>query len=240
MFYYLILALQGYCIYHLIKNRNSYYWIFLILFIPVIGSIIYIVTQVFNKNDVEKIQSELTTIINPTKKVKDLEAQLQFSETFQNRVNLADAYFEIKDFNNSAKHYQACLKDNFKHDIYVIKQLIASYFELNDYENVIFYSEKIKNKSEFENSVTQFIYGLSLDKVGRTEEAEVELRKIDKRFSNYNERLILAEFLLEKGEKDDAKEILQEISIESQHMNKDNKRIYRATIAQVEKLLKEI
>ena len=240
MYYYLILALQGYCIYHLIKNKNSYYWIFLILFIPLIGSIIYIITQVFNKNDVENIQSEITTIINPTKKISDLEAQLQFSETFQNRINLADAYFEIKDFNNASTHYLALLKDNFKNDFYVIKQLIASYFELTDYENVLQYSEKIKNNSEFENSVTQFIYGLSLDKVGKIEEAEVELRKIDTRYSNYNERLILAEFLLEKGEKDDAKEILQEISIESQHMKKDNKRIYRATIIQVEKLLKEI
>ncbi len=240
MYFYLILALQGYCIYHLIKNRNSYYWIFLIIFIPLIGSIIYIITQVFNKNDVEKIQSELTTIINPTKKIADLEAQLKFSETFQNRVNLADAYFEIKDFSNASKHYQALLVDNFKNDFYVVKQLIASYFELNDYENVLLYIEKAMNNPEFENSVTQFLYGLSLDKVGKTEEAEIELRKIDTRYSNYNERLILAEFLLEKGKKDDAKEILQEISLESQHMNKDNRRIYRTTITQVEKLLKEI
>lgn len=240
MYYYLILALQGYCIYHLIKNRNSYYWIFLILFIPVIGSIIYIATQVFNKNDVDKIQSELTTIINPTKKITDLEARLQFSETFQNRVNLADAYYENKDFASATKHYQASLKDNFQNDFYVVKQVVSSYFELNDYENVLLYSEKVKNNPEFENSVSQFLYGLALDKVGRTDKAEIELRKIDTRYSNYNERLILAEFLLEKGKKDDAKEILQEISIESQHMNKDNKRIYRETITQVEKLLKEI
>ena len=119
-------------------------------------SIIYIITQVFNKNDVEKIQSEITTIINPTKKIKDFEAWLQFSETFQNRVNLADAYFEIGNLGNASKHYQASLKANFKNDFYVIKQLIASYFELNDYENVLVYSEIIKNNSEFENSIPQF------------------------------------------------------------------------------------
>lgn len=207
---------------------------------PLIGSIIYIVTQVFNKRDVDKIQDEITTIINPTKKIKDLEAQLKFSETFQNRVNLADAYFENNDFMNASIHYQAALKDNFKNDFYVIKQLIASFFELCDYENVLRYSDKIKNNPEFENSITQFVYGLALDKLGRVEEAEIELRKIDKRYSNYNERLILAEFLLQKGKKEDAIEILNEISIESQNMNKDNRRIYRATILQVEKLLKEI
>lgn len=238
MYYYLILALQAYCIYHLVKNRNPYYWIFIILFLPVIGSIIYIATQVFNKKDVDTIQNEITSIINPTKKIKDLEAKLQFSETFQNRINLADAYFEINDFSNASTHYQASLKGNYKNDFYTIKQLIASYFELSDYEKVLLYAEQIKGNSEFENSITQFLYGLALDKVGRAEEAEIELRKIDTRYSNYNERLILAEFLMENGKMNDAKEILQEISIESQHMNKDNKRIYKATIARVNELLK--
>ena len=116
--YYLILALQGFCIYHSIKNRNSYYWIFLILFIPLIGSIIYIVTQVFSKRDVDKIQSEIATIINPTKKIKDLEKALQFSETFQNKVNLADAYFEIGGFNEAIRYYQSSLVGNFENDFY--------------------------------------------------------------------------------------------------------------------------
>jgi len=232
--------LQAYCIYHLIKNRIPYYWIFLIIFVPLIGSLIYIFTQVFNRNDIDKFQDEFTTIVNPAKKIKDLEAQLKFSETFQNRVNLADAYFEVKDFKSAVLHYESALIDNFKNDFYVIKQIIASYFELNDYEMVISYSERVKGNPEFENSVTQFVFGLALDKVGREEEAETELRKIDKRYSNYNERLILAEFLIQKGNKDDAREILQEISTESQHMNRDNRRIYKVTIVQVEKLLKEI
>ena len=81
---------------------------------------------------------------------------------------------------------------------------------------------------------------MSLDKGGKSEEAEVVLRKIDTLYSNYYERLILAEFLIEKGKKEDAKEILHEISIEYQHINKDNKRIYRTTITQVENLLIEI
>src|SRR5690606_36057552 len=101
MYYYFIIALQTYCIYHLFKNKRSYYWLFVILFLPLIGSVIYLVTQVYNKRDTAKIQDNLVSIINPAKKIKALEKKLEFSETYQNRVNLADAYLENKDYHKA-------------------------------------------------------------------------------------------------------------------------------------------
>ncbi|NMH87879.1 hypothetical protein [Flavivirga algicola] len=237
MYYYLIIALQVFCIYHLYKNRNPYYWFFIIFFIPVIGCVIYLITQVYNKRDAEKITNEITHIINPTKKVKDLEKQLQFSESYQNRVNLADAYLEIKDYNSAIPHYLEALEDSSQNDFYVIKQLIEAYFNIEDCEHVILYVERIKEHPEFKKSRTQFLYGLALERVGKLEEAEENLKQIDVRYSFYDERLIYAKFLLSRNKKDEAKEILEDVSTESQHMTKPNKRIYRATILEVEKLL---
>ncbi|MDO5977907.1 hypothetical protein [Flavivirga spongiicola] len=237
MAFYLSIALQAFCLYHLYKNRNPYYWAFLIFFIPVIGCIIYLITQVYNKRDAEKITNEITHIINPTKKVRGLEKQLQFSESYQNRVNLADAYLEIKDYNNAIPHYLEALDDSSQNDFYVIKQLIEAYFNIEDCETVILYAEKIKDHSEYKKSRAQFLYGLALERVGKLEEAEENLKQIDIRYSFYDERLIYAKFLLSRGKKDQAKEVLEDVHTESQHMTKVNKRIYRGTIFEVEKLL---
>ena len=49
--------------------------------------------------------------------------------------------------------------------------------------------------------------------------------------------VILAKFLLSRSKNDEAKDILEEIKAESQHMTKPNKRIYRNAIQEVEKLL---
>ena len=238
--YYLILVLQGYCIYHMYKHRNPYYWVFLIMFVPIIGCIIYLITQVYNKRDAEKITSEITSIINPTKKVRDLEKRLEFSETYQNQLNLADAYLEIKDYNNAIPHYLEVLKDKSQNNFYATTQLIEAYLNIEDSNNVILHAEKIKDHPEFKKSRTQFLYGLALERVGKLDEAETNLKQIDIRYSFYEERLILAKFLLSVKKEQDAKEILNEISKESQHMTKPNKRIYRATILEVEKLLKEL
>jgi len=237
MVYYLIIALQVYCIYHLYKNRRPYYWVFVIIFLSAIGCIIYLITQVYNKRDTEKITNEITHIINPTKRIKDLEKQLQFSETYQNRVNLADAYLEIKDYSSAIPHYLEALEGTMQNDFYVIKQLIVAYFNTDEYKNVVLYAEKIKEHLEFKKSHSQFLYGLALEKLGKFVAAESNLRAIDIRYSFYNERLVLAKFLINRNKGAEAKEILEEIHTESQHMTKPNKKLFRVTIQEVEKLL---
>lgn len=236
MYYYFIIALQAYCIYHLFKNRNPYYWLFAILFLPLIGSAIYIVTQVYNKRDTEKLQEDLVSIINPTKRIKDLEKRLQFSETYQNRIDLADAYLENKDYKNAIPHYLDALHDHLQNDSYATKQLIECYFHVEDYDNVILYAEKIHDSSEFIKTKSQFYYGLALEKMERLDEAEINLKQVDIRYSFYEERFILAKFLLNRNKAEEAKTILEDIYTESQNMTKQNKQIYRNTIAEVEKL----
>ncbi len=237
MYYYLIIALQVYCLYHLYNNRNSYYWWFIIIFIPPIGCVIYLITQVYNKRDAEKITTEITQIINPTKKIKNLEKQLQFSESYQNRINLADAYLEIKDYNNAIPHYLEALEDGSQSNFYVIKQLIEAYFNIEDCDTVIVYAEKIKKHSEFKKSRVQFLYGLALERVGKLDEAEANLKQIDIRYSFYDERLIFSKFLISRKKEAEAKAILEEINTESQHMTKPNKRLFGNTIKEVEVLL---
>ena len=240
MVYYITIALQAYCIYHLFKNRNPYYWVFAILFLPVIGSLIYLITQVYNTRDAEKIQNDIVSIINPTKKVRDLEKRLEFAETYQNQVNLADAYLEIKDYQNAIALYEKALEDHLQNDVFVIKQLIEALYMVANYEAVITYAEKIAMQSDFKKSRAQFLYGLALEKLGKFDEAEENLRQIDTRYSFYEERLILANFLMSRNKNDDAKEIIEELYSESQYMTNQNKKLNRLTIAEVEKIKQEL
>ncbi len=240
MYYYFIIAFQVYCLYHMYKHRNSYYWALLIFFVPLVGCIIYLITQVYSKRDAEKLTSELTHIINPTKKIKDLEKQLQFSESYQNRVNLADAYLDLGDYQNAITHYKEALEGNFQNDFYVIKNMIEAFHNLQDYQSVVTYAQSISSHSEFKKSRTQFLYGLALEKEGKIEEAQNNLKAIDIRFSFYDERLIYARFLLEHGKTNEAKEILESLVSEGQHMTKPNRRLYRNTIGEAQKLLVEL
>ncbi|WP_438424983.1 CDC27 family protein [Aquimarina macrocephali] len=234
--YFLIIALQGFCVYHAVKNKNNYYWFFVIIFLPVLGSVIYLLTQVFGKKDLDVVQDEIVNVINPTKKIDDLQKQLDFAETFQNRVNLADALLEIKDYPNAINEYEVALSTNYDEDAGVVKKLIEGYYQTKNYDKVIFCAEKIMTKSDFKGSRSQFLYGLALEEIGQSEKAEEQLKQIDQRYSNYQERYTLAQFLVEKGKIEDAKEILSEILIESQHMSKPNRSKYQGVVNDVKKL----
>ncbi len=238
MYFYLIVALQSYCIYHAYKNRKPYYWYFLVFFIPVFGSLIYIITQVYNRNDAEKIQGEITSIINPTGKIKDLEKRLEFSDTYTNRIELADAYIQNMDMPNAILNYKKTLEDTVQDAMYSQQQLVLCYFQLKDYLGVIEHAEVIKDKSEFKGSKQQFCYGLALKELDKLEEAEVQLKQIDRPYSNYAERFELAKLYLETDRRTEGEDLLNEIYSESQNFTKTNKSLYRATIAEVEKLLK--
>ncbi|WP_179319319.1 hypothetical protein [Winogradskyella helgolandensis] len=235
--YYLLIIVQVFCLYHAYKNRKPYYWYFLIFFIPAIGSLIYIITQVYNKSDVGKIQEEITTVLNPTKKIKDLEKKLEFIDTYTNRIELADAYFKNKDIPNAIVNYKKTLEDTVQDDLYTRQNLILCYFQLRDYVAVIEQAEQIKDKPEFKGSKQQFCYGLALSELGKIEEAEAQLKQIDRPYSNYAERLALAKFYVENNRTSEGKELLNEISTESKRLTKPNRKLYGATIVEVERLL---
>lgn len=235
-----ILILQLCCLYHAYKNGKDYFWYAIIFLLPLLGAIMYLVTQVFNTNDFEKVADEIATIIVPSRKVKEAQKQLAFSDTFQNRVALADAYFENNDYENASLQYEAALKGNYQKDFYVMTQMIGAMSQSKNYEEVIRLADEIKDKHEFQNSKSQYIYGLALDKLGRIEEAEQNLKTVDQRYSNYAERLVLAEFYQRNGKREKAIEILDEIISESQHMTPKNKKLYRQVVTDVHKFREEL
>jgi hypothetical protein len=224
MLYYLTIAFQLFCVYHVYKNANNYYWYFIIFFIPVIGCLVYLFTQVIGKRDLVNSMEEMNLIMNPTKKIKDLEQQLAFSNTFQNKINLADAFLETNDYENAILNYEDALKSNFKNNPHTLNKVIVCYFKLEKFDKVIDYSNKINLDKDFNETIHYL--GLALEKIGDFEAAEIQLRKLNKRYSNYEERLLLSKFLLRRNKIAEAKEVSQEILLEIESMKSVNKRKY--------------
>jgi len=240
MYFYLIVALQVYCMYHCYVNKNQYYWIFIVLFLPALGSIFYLFLNVFQKHDIEKVQEGISTVINPSKKITDLEKKLEFAETFENRVALADAYFEAGIFDKAEEEYKTSLVGTFENDYYVNTQLLKTYFYSSQYEAVLRRAESIKESSKFNKSEASFLYGLTLEKTGDTKLAEDFLIRFDAPYSRYEERLELAKFYIRNGSVEKARTILKEINQESIGMSKISYRQYKEPINNAKELLESV
>ena len=197
MYSYLILALQGYCVCHCYVNRNEYYWIFGIVFLPGIGSLVYLFMNVVQKHNIDKVQQGAIAIINPSKKIIDLEKQLKFATSFENKVALADAYFESEHFEKAIEQYEGSLKGVFIADFYVISKLQEAHYFSSQFEKAMEYAERIKEHLKLKKLRASFLDALVLKKTGHIEEAETRLRTFDTPYARCQERLEFATFLFE-------------------------------------------
>ncbi|AUC86421.1 hypothetical protein CW731_14530 [Polaribacter sp. ALD11] len=163
---------------------------------------------------------------------------MAFSNTFQNKINLADAYLQNKDFENAILNYEKALQGNFKDEPYTLNKLITCYFEIKNFDKVISYSEKINLERDFKD--TFYFYGLALEQKGFVEKAENQLIKIDKRYSNYEQRIEFSNFYIRNNKEEKAKEILLEIIDELKSMSKENFRKHSLLYTDAQKKLNEI
>jgi hypothetical protein len=216
--YYLIIILQGICVFHSIRKGNQGKWIWIIVFIPVIGSIIYLFSEVFTKRDLSTVQSTVSTLMNPVGRVKDLEKKLEFSNTFDNKVALADAYLATGSTDKAIELYESCLTGIFDDNEYVVTKLILAYYRSERYEAVVKITDKIYKSTEFKKSQAHIYYALSLENLGKTEAAEAELKTMKGKFSNFEGRVNYAQFLLRANRNEEAKAIFTEILEEAKFM----------------------
>ncbi|VAW10982.1 putative membrane protein [hydrothermal vent metagenome] len=239
MYFYLIIALQVYCAYHCFVNRNNYYWFFAILFLPAIGSILYLFVNVIQKRDVDKVQANIISAIAPTKKITDLEKKVKFAATFQNQVNLADAYLETEYYEKAIENYEASLKDVFQNDFYTISKLEEAYYFSSQFDKAIACAEKISADQKFTKSKAAFLYALAIEKKGNVTAAEEYLKTFDAPYSRYQERLELAKFYIRNDKHDQACVLLQEIVTESEGMSKQSYRQNRMLLGKAKELLEK-
>lgn len=235
MLYYVLIAFQAFCLFHVYKSRNEYFWYIIIFFIPVIGGLFYIFTQVITKRNLTQLYNQITAFLDPSKKIRDLEKQLAFSDTFQNKINLADAHFEDKNFKKAIIYYEKALVGKFKNDPNTLNKILYCSFKEEQYEKVLACASKINIDTYFRNSIG--IYAVALEKCNYFDEAEIQFRKTDKRYCNYPERLEFSHFFIRRGKKDSAQIILKEIISEIENMTEINKRKYALIYKESNKLM---
>jgi hypothetical protein len=179
-------------------------------------------------------------VLSPGTGIKRLEQNLRFSDTFSNRVVLADAYLAIGETQKAIELYESSLTGNFSENEQVLKQLIAAYFIEKRFEDVIVASEKIYVHPQFARSASHIYYAIALEQAGDSTKAEQEFLLMKARFSNYEARYHYGLFLERKERKGEAKEIFAAMADEYNHLSPAEKRSIRQWISLSKEELKKM
>lgn len=226
-FYLIIIVLQVICIIHCIRKGNSNYWIWFIIFLPVIGSLVYLFSEIFTDREIKQVQSGVGAVFNPTGKIKKLEKDLQFSDTFNNRVALADAYLAAGQNEKAIGLYESSLQGNFTENEYVLTKLIIAYFEVKRYKDILPIAKKIYRLPQFNKSHAHVLYAVALDHSGHADLAEKEFAGMKSRFSNFEARYQYGAFLVRNERMQEARILLNEMLQEQSQLSTREKRYNR-------------
>ena len=212
--YYIVLGLDIVCVIHCLRKGRENGWIWFIVFVPYIGSIAYIFTEIFSKRDLQNVGAGLGAVITSPGRIKKLETQLRFSDTFNNRVALADAYLSAGQKEKAIELYESSLTGAFTENEYVLKQLVVAYFEAGRYKNVIPTAKKIYNLPQFPRSRPHILYAMALEKTGNSQQAEKEFQQMKGRFANFEARYQYGMLLERTGRGVEARKIFADIADE--------------------------
>lgn len=239
-YYVLVIVLQGICAFHSIRRGTQSKWIWIIVFLPLVGSLAYIFTEIIQKQHVSSVQEGVASIVNPSGRIRKLERALTFSDTFANRTALADAYLASGMYTQAATLYESCLTNLFSNSEQVIMNLIQAYFHIGRFEDIIRVAPSVAGGLTFPKSPANLMYAIALEKCSQPEQAEREYAKLNLRFSNYEARYRYGQFLLSSGRREDAMKILKGILEEAQHMTRAEKGNSIGWIQKTEQVLKNL
>jgi len=239
-FYGINIIAVAICIIHCLRTRRDTGWIYFMVVVPYIGWVAYVFTQMFSSRDLQKVQGGIGAVLNPTGSIKKLEQKLHFSDTFNNRVALADAYLAKGNREKAVSMYESCLTGAFTENEYVLGQLTVAYFEAGCYNDVVTNAQKIYKLPQFARSRAHILYAMALEKTGDITRAENEFKLMKGRFANYEARYQYGQFLIRAGRQPEAKHIYMEMAEEYRQLSSREKRVSRTWCNQAKDELKKM
>ncbi|HRH49383.1 MAG TPA: PLDc N-terminal domain-containing protein [Panacibacter sp.] len=219
-YYYLIIVLQAICVIHCLRKGKNATWIFAIIFLPLIGCIAYIFTEMFKGGEIKQVQTGVSAFINPSGNIKNLEQQLKFSDTFNNRVELADAYFANGDTDKAIELYESSLTGTFTENEHVIYQLILAYSLKQNYSAVLPLAKKIYSRPQFAKSQAHIAYALALEHTGNKFQAQEVFKTMKARFSYYEARYNYGLFLIRDNRSTEATQLFNTMIEEAAQLSR--------------------
>ena len=218
-YYYIPVALQCFCAFHSYQKGTINKWIYLIVFLPLVGSIIYIYSEIIANRSYRGPKVDIGAIINPGGKIKKLEENLRFTDTFANKIKLADAYLSASYIDKAIVLYETSLVGSFADNEHGLSQLIIAYYKQERYQDVISTTLKINRSQKFARSKAHLLYAMALENTGQTEQAEKEFKLMKGRYSCFEHRYEYSQFLIRANRDEDAHRILTELLDEVPHLS---------------------
>jgi hypothetical protein len=204
--YYIIAALQILCILHALKtNRRD--WIYLLIFLPGIGAIIYIIREVLPGLSFSGMNSINMNSFFAGGRIKELERNLKIADTDSNRLRLAEEYARQQNFEKAMELTNSCLKGIYANNPGMMLDMGRYAYGAGKYAESLSWLDKalLEKKNRFDKPEDEILYSKALHKSGDIVRAEAAYKQIIRVHHSMEGRYHYGLLLKETGRNEEAK-----------------------------------
>ena len=239
-YFYPLLALQAFCIFHAYKTRQAQKWYWMIIFFPYVGCLIYLYEAFYSRRIVSNITEGFNQVVNSNYRIEQLESAVKFSSSAKNKMDLADAYVAIGRHGEAVALYEDCLTGHLADDAFLKMKLLHAYYDNSQFEACIKLGEQLKYDKAFKDAQERICLALAYHQLGHSELATREFEAMDRTFTNFEHRHAYAQYLLSVNNRNVAEEKVTELLSEIEMMKDIERRTHREAINKIKALSRQL
>jgi hypothetical protein len=210
------LALIAVCVVHAVRRGNIFPWIYIIVFLPGIGSLIYlaveIVPEIVRGRGAARVKSGAAAMIDPNKSFREAHRAAQLVGSVDSKRALAEAYMARGGYADAVEIYRDTAQGQFKDDPALLLGLARAQFLNNDPAGAQASLDALQAADpSLVSADAHLIYARALEAQGRNDEALAEYRRLVPYYSGEEARARYAMLLEKTGARDEARALYEEI-----------------------------
>jgi hypothetical protein len=212
----LILGAQVLCVTHVVRTGRPFSWIYLIVFAPLVGTIVYLGVEIlpglYRGPTARQTAARFSKVLDPHRGVREAWRRLELSPTAQNKTALAQEYLAVGQPQDAVALYREALSGIHATDPALMLGLARALFTLGDTAGVLNTLGRLREANpEYNSPEGHLLYARSLEMEGRTEAALKEYAALTSYYPGQEARCRYALLLKTTGRVAEARNLFEDI-----------------------------
>jgi len=209
-----IILLQVACAVHCVRTGRAYWWLFIILFFPLVGCIVYAIVEILPdlRHHGRRAARTVARTVDRDYDLKQQADRLALSDTVENKLKLAAECLDTGRTDEAIEIYQSCLTGMHRDDPNIMLGLAQAYFAAGRYSDTRDTLDAlIKANPDFKSADGHLLFARSLEELGEVDKALDEYRALAGYFPGLEAKCRYAILLKRRGRLEEARDLFDDI-----------------------------
>lgn len=212
----LLLLAQIGCAVHVMRTGRNYIWIYLVVFVPLVGMAAYFIVEILpglmNSRQARQAASGVARAINPGKELREALRQVTITPTAENKVRLAAAHLAAGQIEPAIALYRDALTGVHATDPAMMMGLARALFAKGDAAETQVVLERLREANPDYNSPEgHLLYARSLEQQGQDEPAAKQYAALVSYYPGQEARCRFGLLLERNGRRVEARRLFEEV-----------------------------